>query len=78
MDHNIPIPINKVKIDKLKWLNKSVKYDNKLYIRDLISQMAENTYNWILSKDDLECISDFHTFELQFINLIYDKYLNEQ
>ena len=70
------IPITKFKISKEKWLNTPIKYDKDMYIKDIIQQMGETTYQWISSKDDLECISDYVTFENDFINLIYDKYLD--
>jgi dTDP-D-glucose 4,6-dehydratase len=33
------------------------------------------TYDWILSKSDLDVICDYDTFKDNFINLCYDKYL---
>lgn len=70
------IPITKLKISKEKWLNTPIKYDKDMYIKDIIQQMAENTYQWILLKEDLECTTDYISFETNFINLIYDKYLD--
>jgi hypothetical protein len=47
-----------------------------MYIKDIIQEMAENTYQWILSKEDLECTTDYSSFEIDFINLLYNKYLD--
>jgi len=76
MDFTIDlIPITKIKISKGEWLNTSIKYDKDMYIKDIVQQMSESTYKWISSKDDFEVISDYSTFETNFINLMYDKYL---
>ena len=71
---NIPIPVTKMKLSKDKWLKTPVKYDNNLVVKDIIEEMCEKTYQWIDSKSDLDCISDYDTFKIQFINFLYDKY----
>tara|TARA_Y100001958_G_C21233519_1_gene559548 strand:+ start:846 stop:1073 length:228 start_codon:yes stop_codon:yes gene_type:complete len=67
----------KNKVSKEKWLNYPIKYDKQLFIKDIVQEMAENTYSWIESKNDLDPITDYSTFENDFINLLYDKYYNE-
>jgi len=71
------IPITKIKIDKHKWLNKTIKYDKDLYIKDIVKEMTNDVYKWISSKDDLECVCDYTSFETDFINLLYNKYIDD-
>ena len=75
MNQNL-IPITKLKINKDKWLNTSIRYENDMYIKDIIEIMCQKTYQWILSKDDLTIITDYETFHENFIDLMYDKYLD--
>ena len=77
MEDIVLIPITKIKIDKQKWLNTLVKYDKDLYVKDIVKEMSAIVYNWISSKEDLECICDYTSFENDFINLLYNKYLDE-
>ena len=69
------IPITKIKISKEKWLQSSIKYDDILVVGDIIEQMCEKTYAWISLKEDIDLVSDYDTFKDEFINCIYDKYL---
>ena len=69
------IPITRIKISKERWLNTPIKYDNELKVKDIIEEMSEKSYNWILSKEDLEVLTDYDTFKNEFINFLYDKYL---
>ena len=69
------IPITKIKLSKDKWLQKKLKYDDILVVRDNIEQMCEKTYAWISLKEDIDLVSDYNTFKNDFINCIYDKYL---
>lgn len=69
------IPITKIKISKEKWLNTPIKYDEELLMKDIIEEMCEKSYSWILSKEDLKVITDYDSFKTDFINLFYDKYL---
>lgn len=71
------LPITHLKITKDKWLNTKIKYEEELRIENIIDEMCHTSYDWILSKGDLETISDYDTFKGNFINLCYDKYLNE-
>ena len=69
------IPITKIKLSKEKWLQKKLKYDDILVVGDIIEQMCEKTYAWISLKEDIDLVSDYNTFKNDFINCIYDKYL---
>ena len=71
------IPITRIKISKDKWLNTKIKYEEELKIENILDEMCRKSYDWILSKEDLEVTSDYDTFKDDFINLCYDKYLNE-
>lgn len=70
------IPITKLKISKEKWLETQIKYDESLLVKDIIDMMSEKTFLWIQSKSDLELVVDQDSFKEEFINLLYDKYLN--
>ena len=69
------IPITKIKISKDKWLELPIKYDDEVQVKDIIEEMCERTYSWIMNKDDLEVVTDYDSFRKDFINLLYDKYL---
>ena len=70
------IPITKLKISKEKWLETQIKYDDNLLVKDIIDMMSEKTFHWIQSKSDLQLIVDQDSFKEEFINLLYDKYIN--
>ena len=70
------VPITKLKISKEKWLETQIKYDENLFVKDIVDMMSEKTFHWIQSKSDLELIVDQDSFKEEFINLLYDKYLN--
>jgi len=70
-----PRPITKIKITKEKWLNQPIKYEENMKVGDLIEEMCLDTYNWMSKKGDLEIKDDYSTFKMNFINLMYDKYL---
>ena len=69
------IPITHLKISKDKWLNKKIKYEEELRVEDVLDEMCLKSYDWILSKGDLDIICDYDTFKDDFINLCYDQYL---
>lgn len=69
------IPITKIKISKENWLELPIKYDDELKVKDIIEEMCERTYSWVMNKDDLEVVTDYDSFKEDFINLLYDKYL---
>lgn len=70
-------PITKIKISKEKWLNTKIKYEEDLYIRNILEDMCIKTYKWVNSKDDFNVITDYDSFKSEFINLLYDKYRHE-
>ena len=41
------VPIRELKIDKTKWLNTKIKYEDKLKLEDLLNDMCENILDWI-------------------------------
>ena len=76
MDFTIDlIPKTKSKKSKENWLGTTVKYDNELKVADIIQEMCENTYSWIMKQNDLDLVTDYDSFQIDFINLLYDKYL---
>ena len=71
----IHIPITKVKIDKDRWLQQKIKYEDNLTIKDILKIMSRKNYLWLESKEDITITIDYESFEDRFIQLIYDKYL---
>tara|TARA_B100001094_G_C18168040_1_gene793352 strand:+ start:170 stop:394 length:225 start_codon:yes stop_codon:yes gene_type:complete len=69
------IPITKLKISKEKWLNTPIQYEENLFIKDIVEILSQKTYHWIVSKDDIEVIQDYDSFNKEFINLLYTKYV---
>ena len=69
------IPITKLKIPKDKWLNTPIQYEEDLFIKDIVEILSQKTYHWIVSKDDIEVIQDYDSFNKEFINLLYTKYV---
>ena len=64
-----------MKISKERWLNKKIKYEENLTIKDILEDMASKSYEWILKKDDLSINQDYiYPFKEEFINLMYNKY----
>ena len=70
-----PIPITKMKIIKERLLNTKIKYENDIYIRDILDMMCNKVYNWIHSNPDINLIMDYESFKNLFIQFIYDQYL---
>ena len=75
MDYIDLIPITKFKISKEKWLNTPIQYEENLFIKDIVEILSQKTYHWIVSKDDIEVIQDYDSFNKEFINLLYTKYV---
>ena len=74
---NNPQIITKIKISKEKWFNQKIKYENNILFKDILEDMCFETYEWMNTKDDLNIIVDYDSFKKEFINLMYNKYLNE-
>lgn len=68
-------PITKIKIDRLKWLNTKVKYEDDLVLEDILNDMCKNILDWINSLEEYELNTDSETFYKNLKNLIYEKYL---
>ena len=69
---NPPLPITKTKISIDKWLSTKVKYEDELTIKDILNDMTDKTYEWIINKDDLSLVTDYDSFKNDFISLMYD------
>ena len=70
------IPITRLKISNDKWLETQIKYDDDFLVKDVVDMMSEKIFHWIQTKSDLQLIVDQDSFKEEFINLLYDKYLN--
>lgn len=69
------IPITKMKINKDRWLQKKIKYEDNLTVKDILKIMSRKNYLWLESKEDITITIDYESFEDRFIQLMYDKYL---
>ena len=69
---NPPLPITKMSIPIDKWLNTKVKYEENLTVKDILEDMADKTYEWIIYQDDLALVTDYDSFKNDFIHLMYD------
>ena len=69
---NPPLPITKMKIPIDKWLSTKVKYEENLTVKDILEDMNDKTYEWIINKDDLSLVTDYDSFKNDFIHLMYD------
>ena len=72
MNHLYPLPITKTKIPIDRWLAQKVKYEENLTIKDILEDMNDKTYEWIIDKDDLALVTDYDSFKNDFIHLMYD------
>ena len=70
------IPITKIKIDKQKWLETKIKYENKLTVENIINEMCEDILKWINNLEEYTLITDEKSFNYLFKKMIYEKYLN--
>ena len=76
MDENKSlIPIIYQKISKNIWINQTLPYETDFFIKDILEDMSLRVYHWISTKEDLEATIDYDSFQTEFINLLYDKYL---
>ena len=69
------IPITKLKISKEKWLNTKIQYEDNYKLQNVLEIMSRKTYSWIKSKTDIEILMDYDSFQSEFINLMYNKYV---
>ena len=66
------VPITKMKIPMDRWLSTKVKYEENLTVKDVLEDMTDKTYEWIINKDDLALVTDYDSFKNDFIHLMYD------
>lgn len=66
------VPITKMKIPLDKWLNKKVKYEENLTLKDILEDMSTKSYEWVNYREDLDHVQDYDSFKNEFIQLIYD------
>jgi len=66
------VPITKMRIPMDRWLSTKVKYEENLTIKDILEDMNDKTYEWIIDKDDLALVTDYDSFKNDFIHLMYD------
>tara|TARA_Y100000389_G_C17229150_1_gene397227 strand:+ start:28 stop:525 length:498 start_codon:yes stop_codon:yes gene_type:complete len=69
------IPIVKIPIQKDRWLEKMIKYENNLTIYNILENLAYDTYDWMYSNEELNILIDYNSFLELFINMIYSCYL---
>ena len=69
------IPITKIKIDKQKWLDTKIKYEDNKNIKEVLQEMSFHTYSWMNNQAEFNIIIDYESFEGKYIQLMYDKYL---
>ena len=69
------IPILYQKLPKERWLEKKLPYETDFFTIDVVQDMSHKVYQWLSTKEDLEVTIDYDSFQVDFINLLYDKYL---
>ena len=74
MEPTIPIPITKIKISFDDWLTTPIKYDDNLFLKDILLEISQKTYQWMLEQDDLEPLTNFEQFHKDFLVMMYSKY----
>ena len=74
MEPKIPIPITKIKIPFDEWLTIPIKYDDNFFLKDILLEISQKTYQWMLEQDDLEPLTNFEQFHKDFLVMMYSKY----
>lgn len=69
------IPIINISISKEKWLDTPIKYENNYYVKDILSTFSKETWQWILSKNDIEINNDYESFHKEFVDSFYKNYV---
>ena len=69
------IPITKIKIEKQKWLETKIKYEEHKTLKNVLEEMSFYIYTWLNRQGEFNIITDYETFEEKYIQLMYDKYL---
>jgi hypothetical protein len=57
-----------------QWLQTSIQFEKDYHIQDIVNTLADKTWNWIHSQEDLIIQQDYNSFKQEFINFIYTKY----
>lgn len=68
------IPVTKIKISFNDWLNTPIKYENNIFLKDILLDISQKTYQWILNQDDLNPNTDFNQFHNDFLQMMYHHY----
>ena len=66
------VPITKMRIPMDRWLSTKVKYEENITVKDIVEDMTDKTYEWIIDKDDLSLVTDYDSFKNDFIQLMHD------
>lgn len=69
-----PIPITTIKISFNDWLNMPIKYEDNIFLKDILLDISQKTYQWILNQEDLNPNLDFNEFHNNFLQMMYNKY----
>ena len=69
------VPITKIKIEKQKWLETKIKYEDNKNIKEVLEEMSFNIYTWLNDQEEFITIVDYDGFNNNFINMVYHKYL---
>ena len=69
-----PIPITTIKISFNDWLNMPIKYEDNIFLKDILLDISQKTYQWILNQGDLNPNLDFNEFHNNFLQMMYNKY----
>jgi len=69
------VPITKIKIEKQKWLETKIKYEDNKNIKEVLEEMSFNIYTWLNNQEEFITIVDYESLNDNFINLVYHKYL---
>jgi len=69
------VPITKIKIEKQKWLETKIKYEDNKNIKEVLEEMSFNIYTWLNNQEEFITIVDYESFNDNFINRVYHKYL---
>tara|TARA_B110000967_G_C18428842_1_gene337454 strand:+ start:184 stop:405 length:222 start_codon:yes stop_codon:yes gene_type:complete len=70
-----PVPITRIKINKDRWLEIKIKYEDNMCIRDILERMSHKIYTWMGLNEDITIIIDYESFKNKFIQVMYDKYV---
>jgi hypothetical protein len=61
-----------------RWIETPIKYETNYYIKDVLRCMCHNTYDWILSKEDISLSTDFESFSDEFNRSMFHGYTSHR